>query len=118
MTVPVIIEVGAIEIPAILNDTVTAAAFAEQLPFTVRVSRYEHDYCGSADDLPCDTSQLRDGSSNGDIGYGAGYFSILFSGEDESAVYKDMMIIGHVDEAYLERIAKLDASLTVTVRRT
>lgn len=32
--------------PAFLNDTVTAKALLEELPYTVTVSQGMHDYCG------------------------------------------------------------------------
>ena len=111
----VTLTVGKTQIAAALNDTVTARAFRKLLPFTVSLSRFEHDYCGNAATLDTDKSQLRDGWTNGDIGYGGGYFSILFGGQEVSNQYKGMMIIGHVDEEHLDAVRQLGGSIVVTV---
>lgn len=117
MPTPVKLNLGDVTVTATLNDTVTAKAFAAQLPFTVSVSRYENDYCGPAEDLQTDPAQLQDGWNNGDIGYGDGYFSLLFDGEEISSQYRNMMIIGRLDDESLAQVRQQGRALNITVER-
>ena len=40
------LTVGAAVIPAVLNDSKSAKALIARLPYTVRLQKYAHDYCG------------------------------------------------------------------------
>ncbi len=114
---PVVLTIGTVKIPAHLNTTVTAQRLVERLPYTVRAQRFADDYCGTAEPLETDPSELQAGWKDGDIGYGGGYFSILLQGQEHSQSYTDMMIVGHIDDTCLAVVRELPASVTVTVDR-
>ncbi|MDO5537977.1 MAG: cyclophilin-like fold protein, partial [Desulfovibrionaceae bacterium] len=47
---PVTLTIGKTVIPATLNDSRTARALIARLPYTVKLHRYSHDYCGVMED--------------------------------------------------------------------
>jgi hypothetical protein len=102
-------------VPATLNNTVTAQAFIERLPFTVTASKAEYDFCGTTGDLPCKETERQAGWKNGDIGYSRGWFALFHDGEEHSSSYTSEMIIGHIDDEYLETIRGLSGSIKITV---
>jgi len=118
MTTPVTITIGSTVIHASLNDTVAGRALAKQLPYMVSGTRAQYDYCCVAkESLPTDPAELQDGWTNGDILHGGGWFSILFDGEKQSKSYTDLMIVGRIDEGYLDKVKKLGSSITLTMAR-
>lgn len=102
-------------IRAILNDTVAAKDFEKRLPFTYSGFDSGIDYCCSAKDGQYDSGELQTGWKNGDISLGGGWFAILYGGEEKSGDYKDMMIIGHINEEDLKLVKKLPKQVTFTV---
>lgn len=104
------------EIPAVLNNTLVAQEFVKGLPFTVTVSKSTFDFCGSADTLPSDPDEHQIGWKNGDIGYSRGWFALFHSGEEQSSSYTNEMIIGHIDDAYIETLRSMKGSLEITVK--
>ena len=105
-------------IPGVLNDSDTAKALIEKLPVTVHMSRYSHDFCGSAGDLdlPYNEDEVHYGWLNGDIDYAidAPWFTILFEDEDSSEKYGYQVNIGVID-CPLEKISSLEGSYDVLV---
>lgn len=112
---PVTLTIGDTVIPAKLNDTVTAKAFIEQLPFTVSASKMQYDFCGTVEPLPYEDAERQAGWKNGDIGYSNGWFALFHSGEEESSGYTTEMIIGHIDDEYLETVRSMSGSIPITV---
>ena len=112
---PITLTVGDVVIPATLNTTLTARRFKDKLPFTASLERYTDDYCGTAPPLQTDAAELQAGWQNGDISYADGWFAVLFDGQERSRSHTGMMIIGRVDDGYLESVRKLDSSIAVTV---
>lgn len=89
--------VGKAVIPAVFNDSKAARALLGKLPYTVKLQRYEHDYCGvMSASLPYDAATLRSGWTNGDIAYAVNgnYFAILYKDEETSAQYDGMVTMG------------------------
>lgn len=86
-------------IPGTLNDSETAQALIKMLPYTVRVNRYSHDFCGVMDPLPYKEENVHYGWLNGDIDFArdANYFTILFDDEENSEQYGHQINIGKVD---------------------
>ncbi|MDR2738242.1 MAG: hypothetical protein LBB68_00185 [Treponema sp.] len=111
----VTLTIGDTVIPATLNNTVTARAFIERLPFTVSASKAEYDFCGTAKELACDDSERQAGWKNGDIGYSNGWFALFHSGEEQSGSYTTEMIIGHIDDEYLGTVRGLSGRIEITV---
>lgn len=103
-------------IPGVLNDSQTAKALIEKLPYTQKVSRYSHDFCGVTEDLPYDESEVHYGWLNGDIDYAtdAPYFTILFEDEDVSEKYGNQVNIG-VITCPLEDISRLEGEFDVRI---
>lgn len=92
--------VGETVIPAVLNDSKPAQALLAKLPYTVRLQRYEHDFCGvMSDSLPYDKTSLRSGWKNGDIAYAVdgNYFAILYKDEEISQQFDGMVTMGALD---------------------
>lgn len=100
----------------VLNDSETAQALIAQLPYTVHMSHYTHDFCGVTDDLPYQEDEVHYGWLNGDIDYAtdAPYFTILYKDQDISEQYGYQVNIG-VLTSPLSEIANLGSSYDVTV---
>lgn len=111
------IHFGDTVIPGILNDSDTAKALVEMLPYTVHMSSYSHDFCGvMPDDLPYNEDEVHYGWLNGDIDYAvdAPYFTILHSDEEISEQYGYQVNIGVID-CELSRIRDLSGSYDVLI---
>ncbi|WFS61919.1 cyclophilin-like fold protein [Pseudodesulfovibrio thermohalotolerans] len=111
--------VGETIIPAVLNDSKPAQALIAKLPYTVQLSRYEHDYCGvMSEPLPYDDAELRSGWKNGDIAFAVSgnYFAILYKDEDISQQFDGMVTMGGLgcDPAIM---GTLDGSIAVRIER-
>jgi hypothetical protein len=114
---PVRLVVGSTVIPAFLNDSTAAQALLDRLPYTVRLQRYEHDYCGVMDSpLPYDRASLRSGWTNGDIAYAVSgsYFAILYKDEEISMDYDGMVTMGALS-APPEIMDTLAPGISVTI---
>lgn len=108
---------GETVIPGILNDSDTAEALIEMLPYTVHMSSFSHDFCGvMPDELPYNEAEVHWGWLNGDIDYAvnAPYFTILHSDEDISEQYNYQVNIGVMD-CELSRLRGLDGSYDVLI---
>ena len=104
-------------IPGILNDSDTAKALIEMLPYTVQMSSYSHDFCGvMPDELPYHEEEVHYGWLNGDIDYAidAPYFTILHSDEEISEQYGYQVNIG-VITCELSKIRDLSGSYDVLI---
>lgn len=104
-------------VPGILNDSETAQALIEMLPYMVHMNRYSHDFCGVMDDpLPYKEEDVHYGWLNGDIDFAtdADYFTILFEDEESSEQYGYQVNIGVID-CPLENISKLTGSYDVRI---
>lgn len=104
-------------IPGILNDSETAQALIDMLPYTVHMNRYSHDFCGVMDDpLPYEEEVEHYGWLNGDIDFAADtdYFIILSEDEESSEQYGYQVNIGVID-CPLEKISELTGSYDVRI---
>lgn len=87
-------------IPATFNDGKTARALLARLPFSMKLHKYAHDYCGVMDDpLPYDEADVHNGWLNGDIDFArdGNYFTILYEDEEKSSQYGHQINIGKID---------------------
>lgn len=108
---------GETVIPGILNDSETAKALIAMLPYTVRMNRYAHDFCGvMKDPLPYKKENEHYGWLNGDIDFAtdADYFTILFEDEKKSTQYGSQINIGVID-CELSKISNLRGSYDVRI---
>lgn len=108
---------GETVIPGILNDSETAKALIEKLPYTVHMNRYSHDFCGVMDEpLPYSEENVHYGWLNGDIDFAtnADYFTILFEDEAHSEQYGYQVNIGVID-CELSEISSLQSSYDVLI---
>lgn len=113
----ILLHFGDTVIPGILNDSDTAKALIEKLPYTVHMSSYSHDFCGvMPETLPYNDEEVHYGWLNGDIDYAidAPYFTILHSDEDNSEQYGFQVNIG-VITCELSRIRELEGSYDVMI---
>jgi len=67
MPAQIVRKADGVEIPATLNDTVTAKAFLKRLPFTVSGTRSAVDYCCRTAYGVFDPTETQSGWKNGDI---------------------------------------------------
>ncbi|MCQ2511090.1 MAG: hypothetical protein MJ116_11600 [Lachnospiraceae bacterium] len=102
----------------VLNDSETAKALIEKLPYTQQMSRYSHDFCGVTEELPYQEENVHYGWLNGDIDYAtnAPYFTILFEDEERSEQYDYQVNIGVVTSP-LSEISALDGSYDVLIEK-
>ena len=87
-------------IPGVLNDSRSSRELISRLPYTVKLQRYAHDYCGVMDEpLPYDRSDLHNGWHNGDIAFAADgdYFTILYRDEEISQQFGNLVTLGRVE---------------------
>jgi hypothetical protein len=109
--------VGKTVIPAVLNDSSTAQALIAKLPYTVRLQRYEHDYCGVMDaPLPYDEKDMQSGWLNGDIAFAVNgnYFTILYKDEEISKQFDGIVNMG-VLNAPLSVMDTLEQSISLRI---
>ena len=103
-----------------LNDTDTAQAFYEKLPLTIPVSGTGLDFCGRIPvKLPYEQSQVHNGWTNGDVNYNpqGGWFAVLHSGEAESGIYDDQVVMGRIAEEDLSVVQGLDGSFDLVIEK-
>ena len=94
------IIIGDTVIPATFNNGKTAKALLARLPFTMKLHKYAHDYCGVMDNpLPYDEKDVHNGWKNGDIDFArdGNYFTILYEDEETSEQYGHQINIGKTD---------------------
>jgi hypothetical protein len=114
---PIRLTVGTTVIPAVLNDSKASRTLLARLPYTVRLQRYEHDYCGvMSEALPYDRASLRSGWTNGDIAYAVdgSYFAILYKGEEISMQHDGLVTMGTLS-APPEIMDTLAPGISVTI---
>ena len=90
---------GSTIIPAVLNDSRASRELITRLPCTVRLHKYEHDFCGVMDTLlPYDKEDLRNGWQNGDIAFAADgtYFAVLYKDEEISQQFGNLVTLGKI----------------------
>lgn len=109
------LTIGSTVIPAILNGTVAAKEFIKKLPFSLSAGKGEFDYCGMGGNLKHDPKETQAGWKNGDIGYARGWFALFHNGEEQSQSYTSEMIIGHIDDNYLDLVRKMPGSVKIVV---
>lgn len=120
MSQKIIIRTGDIILHANLKDNATAKRFSEQLPFYCSGFNSGVDYCCSAVTGIDKPEDMQTGWKNGDISFGNGWFSILYGGEEQSASYKNMIIIAHIDTEDMPKIKLIPdtADFEVTLEDT
>ncbi|WPC76333.1 cyclophilin-like fold protein [Vibrio porteresiae] len=115
MPTPIILKCQNTVIPATLNDSVAAQDFRKRIPFKTSGYRSTFDYCCTAKEGKFDPAEKQHGWKNGDISLAGGWFAVLFSGEEQSASYGDIMVIAHIDDEHLHLVEGLSADVTFTV---
>lgn len=116
---PVILEMNGKEIKATLNNTLTAQEFIKLLPYTVTVSRAADDLCGSVrEKLPSNSSEGKKSWKIGEIGWFGGWFTILVDNEERfsSMPGQGVMIIGKIDDEYIDTVKSFTGSVEIKVR--
>lgn len=108
---------GSTVLRATLNDTVAAKDFEKRLPMVCSGYDSGMDYCCNVANGLFDPLELQTGWKNGDLSLGGGWFAILYGGEEQSAAYRDMMIIGHVDSEDLPKIDGMSKNVNLTIRK-
>lgn len=104
-------------IPATLNNSETAQALITMLPYTVRLHRYTHDFCGVMQNpLPYKEENVHYGWLNGDIDFArdSDYFTILFEDEKKSEQYGHQINIGKID-CELSLLSNLQGNFDVLI---
>lgn len=97
---PITLTIGDTVLPATLNNSRSAKELIARLPYTLRLHRYSHDYCGvMSDPLPYDEADVHNGWMNGDIDFArdGNYFTILFEDEEKSQQYGHQITMGKID---------------------
>lgn len=114
---PVILEMNGTEVKAKLNNTLTAQEFIKLLPYSVTVSRATDDLCGTvSEDLPADQAEGQESWKLGEIGWFGGWFTILVDNEEKFSDMPGVMIIGKIDDEYLDTISAFSGRVDIIVR--
>lgn len=114
---PVILEMNGKEVKGTLNNTLTAQEFIKLLPYSVTVSRAADDLCGSvSEDLASDRSEGQSSWKIGEIGWFGGWFTILVDNEEKFANMRGVMIIGKIDDEYIDTVKSFTGRVEITVR--
>ena len=114
---PVIMEMNGTEVKAVLNNTLTAREFIKLLPYSVTVSRAADDLCGSVrENLPSDDSEGKNSWKIGEIGWFGGWFTILVDHEEKFSKMPGVMIIGKVDDEYMDIVKGFSGRVDISVR--
>jgi hypothetical protein len=112
------LTVGDTVIPAILNDSTASKDLISRLPYTVRLNRYTHDYCGvMSEPLKYDEDDVHNGWMNGDLAFArdGNYFVMFYADEDISQQYGHQITLGKVNVP-LSTITSLPrGSITVNI---
>ena len=111
----ILLKVGDIQIPAILNNTKTALDFERKLPFKVTCHDSGNDYCGKVARGRFDPGEYSLGWKNGDIMLYNGWFALLYDGEEKSKEYGHTIIIGHFDD--IDAVRNLPKTIRLTVSK-
>lgn len=113
---PIVMEMNGVEVKAHLNGTLTAQDFIDLLPYSVTVSRASDDLCGTAtEELNSDPQEGKHGWEIGEIGWFGGWFTILVDHEENFADMDGVMVIGKVDDEYLDIIGDFRGRVDITV---
>lgn len=94
------ITVGDVVLPATLNNSRASQELISRLPYTIKLHRYAHDYCGvMSNPLPYNEADVHNGWLDGDIDFArdANYFTILFEDGDNSQKYGHQITLGKLD---------------------
>ena len=114
---PITLTAGDTIIPAVLNDSRASRDLISRLPYTVRLHKYEHDYCGVMDTpLSYDKDDLRHGWQNGDIAFAAdgSYFAILYKDEEISHQFGNLVTLGKINGS-LSVMDMLNAEISLKI---
>lgn len=114
---PITLTIGDTVIPATLNNSRSAKELISRLPYTVKLHRYSHDYCGVMDNpLSYDEADVHNGWLNGDIDFArdGNYFTILFEDEENSQQYGHQITMGKIDGP-LSAVKKLGRDIEVRI---
>ncbi|MGI6205169.1 MAG: cyclophilin-like fold protein [Anaerovoracaceae bacterium] len=107
---------GKTELHAVLNEKAAARDFVRRLPCRMKGTDSGTEYCCPAAIGVFDPMEAQTGWKNGDIALCGGWFMILYGGEDESSAYRNMMIIGHLDDDSAEAVREMPHQVEFTVR--
>lgn len=116
---PITLTIGDTVIPATLNNSTSAKELLSRLPYTVKLHRYSHDYCGvMADPLPYDEADVHHGWLDGDIDFArdGNYFTILFEEEENSQQFGHQITMGKIDGP-LSAVKNLGSDIEVKIER-
>lgn len=114
----VILEAEDKEISAVLNDSRASKELIKRFPYTIRLNRYEHDYCGVMDSpLPYNKEDLQNGWKNGDIAFAAdgSYFAILYKDEEISQQFGNLVTLGKIKDSPLV-METLDHEISLEIK--
>ena len=111
----IVLKVGDVKIPAVLNDTKAAIDFENRLPFKVTCHDSGIDYCGTVVRGRFDPGECSLGWKNGDIMLYNGWFALLYDGEEKSKEYGHTIIIGHFDD--IDAVRNLPKTIRLTVSK-
>lgn len=111
----IIIQASGKTIHAVLNETVASKDFEKRLPFRCGGHDSGIDYCCTASEGAYDPNETQTGWKNGDINLAGGWFALLYGGEEESFGYRDLMIIGRINEEDLPVVRSLPKAVDFVV---
>ncbi len=113
----ILLKLGQVQLSAVFNDSTPAKQLISMLPYTVKLNKYAHDYCGLMTALPYKQKELRCGWANGDIAFAAdgNYLAIFYKDEEISQQFGNMITLGRLmaDPSIMDT---LDNAITVEIQ--
>ncbi len=112
------ITVGDTVIPAILNDSTASRDLISRLPYSMRLNRYTHDYCGvMPEPLKYEESDVHTGWLNGDLAFArdGNYFVMFYADEDISSRYGHQITLGKVNVPLSTLTSLPSGSITIDI---
>lgn len=114
---PIILDMNGTEVHGFINNTVTAQAFLQLLPYTVTVNRAADDLCGTVlEELPVDAAETKTEWKIGEIGWFGGWFTILCDHEEQFSNMPGISIIGTINDEEIPFVASLTGTVDIAVK--
>lgn len=108
------ITINGVETYARINQTATARAFLEMLPFEVSGYRSALDICCAVSEELPNLPEENEVWNIGEIGWFDGWFTILCDNEEQFA-NEERVIIGKFEDEYLETVIAMEGNMNITV---
>lgn len=113
---PVVLTIGDLVIPAVMNNTVAAQDLLSRLPYRVTVNRGSIDFCGDiGEPLNYEDGDYQRGWEYGDFMWMPdGNWFVFFTDGMEERKDREWIVLGHMDEVW-EQTKEMQGSIEIEI---